>query len=387
MRDTLLALLALPLLTACGQSGGSNLWGHFEESSWSELRQRAGMQLAYPEYLPAKGVIIGQGLIGMSYQHPEFIDAFLNVEGVKLLVAAVSGAPTNINDSGWSVLREAVGDRTDRVKIVAAGAQSVWARDWAPITAFELDGNGDPSGKQVALDFNYLPERIKDDAVPARLAYSLRWQRMSLPIYNEGGNFMINSRGHCLMTETVIQANGSKVAQKNDKVLDADQITDYYKRFVGCSEVYIFPAMPQETTGHIDIWAKFLDDNTVLVHALDEPTVEAAEKTGGFGDQAREIQAYLEARVTDLKSLGYDVVTIPMPAPEGKVVRSFINSLTLNGTAFVPSYSSATAKKLLPKAVKAYERAGYTVVTLLSDDLVEIGGAVHCVTMQFGRGE
>jgi agmatine/peptidylarginine deiminase len=181
-------------------------------------------------------------------------------------------------------------------------------------------------------------------------------------------------------------------------ILDEDQIADYYEKFAGCSKVTIFPRMPYEGTGHIDMWSKFLDDDTVIVGEILPETRELAVREGGAAAAfSGRIATYLDERSLDLEKLGYKVKRIPMPVPDDYAIRSYTNSLLINGVALVPRYSlgfdidnfsdysysdGQLQSSYEAKVREAYESAGYTVKFLDSDELIAYGGAIHCVTMQ-----
>jgi agmatine/peptidylarginine deiminase len=168
--------------------------------------------------------------------------------------------------------------------------------------------------------------------------------------------------------------------------MDDHAIDAQYRALAGCKRTRIFPRMPSEGTGHIDMWAKFLNNNTVLVNQLEPAT---AQTDSSFSDNLQAIHAYLEARVADLQAMGLTVVRIPMPLPLAGMTRSYTNSLLLNGTALVPVYRNPAPDQDLfgdyERRVKAaYEAAGFKFVPILSDSMIAQGGAVHCVTMQYG---
>ena len=216
----------------------------------------------------------------------------------------------------------------------------------------------------------------------------------------------------------------------DDIILDESGVTEYYKKGAGCTKVTIFPRMPYEGTGHIDMWAKFLDNDTVMVNELRQEIVDLEWYTDEERGKVKEIQAYLEARSSDIRNLGFKLIRIPMPAPvfsyyaytdatQKKLVqypdvfRSYTNSITVNGTAVTPRYQAIDAngglfdaatnvrigsmpiKEAYPDAAlvqsyedearAAYESLGYRMNFVTVDNLISIGGAVHCVTMQIAK--
>ena len=209
---------------------------------------------------------------------------------------------------------------------------------------------------------------------------------------------MNNRYGDCMMTTRVVDANASRYFA-SDMVLSPAQIKQYYKDFAGCDDVYIFPRMPYEGTGHIDMWAKFLSDDTVLVGELQDETIARMQRGTSSYNGALEIQGFLNDRASEIRSLGFDVVRIPMPAPiisgSYATMRSYTNSLLVNGTAIIPryvrsadyyaSYEDSDLTSVYEQQVEdIYRGLGYQVRFIESDELIANGGAVHCVTMQLG---
>jgi agmatine/peptidylarginine deiminase len=395
---TAILALGLSLLSGCGQNGKTNskLDGHYENSSAALFKQSTGAQRATAEYEPSRGVIISLPLIssfGMNQMAAAIADA--DIEKLWIIVPSTFTG-TFESSSTFSGLRSLIGRNASKVELVkqqTAGSLTVWARDWSPQGALTADGS------LRLLDFNYYGNRQADDFTAQSMERLLDFDRVSVPVYNEGGNFMNNTRGDCLMTTRVTDAN--EVAERSDDIeLDADGVAAYYKAAAGCKTVKIFPRIPYEGTGHIDMWAKFLDDDNVIVSELREE-VMGLYTTKADLQKARNMQAYLEARAVEIKAMGFNVIRIPAPGPifrNEETYRSYTNSLTVSGSVIVPRYVApdsdtiATAngnyfdQALLPKyeaeVRKVYESFGYKFTWVNSDALIFTGGAVHCTTMQ-----
>ncbi len=380
-----LSLLTLTLVTtACGSGAKSKLDGHYEEATASSMSAYRGQQVVPAEYAKADGVIVSSELMA-SYGREDLVKAILDAGAKKVWVTVNRGSGESVQSPTFSRLRQILGTSISKVSVVEqkdAGQVTVWARDWSPLGAITADN------ELRLLDFNYYPRRPADDATSRSFAGFTGIPRVSVPVYNEGGNFMNNQRGECMMTTRVTDAN-AEVFKTGDMVFDAEDIKQYYGEFAGCARTYIFPRMPTEGTGHIDMWGKFLDDDTVIVGQISDETLSYASSSNR--SLTLRIQEFLDARAADIADLGYNVVRIPMPVPSANLFRSYTNSLLLNGTAIIPQYLSAQGgsyadqsllKRYEAEVRRVYQSLGYKVVFIPSDSMIATGGAVHCVTMQ-----
>lgn len=396
----LAALSNLVLLVSCSQMPAqdqSRTDGHYENSSKKESEAYIGKQMVVPEYEPARSVVVGLPIVsefGMEGLVDEIIKA--GAETVYMTVESNKKGITT-NSKTLRGLKQLLGQDIDKVKLVPQkyqGSVTVWARDWAPLGART---NGDDAfSKPVLLDFNYYSSRPSDDSTSYSVANAFDFDRVSVPVYNEGGNFMINSDGFCMMSTRVSQANAYKEV-KGDMILNEEEIAQYYQDYAGCKDVMIFPRLPHEGTGHIDMWVKFLDNETVIVGDISGKALDLARKYDPDSYKvSSDMSEYLAERVEELQDLGFKVKRIPMPLADYYVARSYTNSLLLNGVALVPKYEMGvnedytnytyTDDNLLSsyeqEVRKVYEESGFEVVFVNSDELISMGGAIHCVTMQ-----
>lgn len=249
-----------------------------------------------------------------------------------------------------------------RVHYLEYPHDAFWTRDFGPISVERADGS------VAFIDARYYYNRRRDDAVPTLLA-----DYLGIPVYRpnlstEGGNFMTNGEGLCVVTRWLVQENEN---------LYENALVDIQHTYFGCERTIVLERMNGEGTGHVDMFAKFTARDTILVGQYDpaDDPVNAAI----LNDNAARLAELTLSDGTPVK-----VVRIPMPSAGGGVYRSYTNSLLANGTVIMPSYD--TDFILEPAAVAAYEAAlpaGYTVATVDSSQVIQWGGAVHCTAMQF----
>jgi agmatine/peptidylarginine deiminase len=389
------------LFSACtDHNSNSRVAGHFEEFSPEALEAFRNQQEVIAEHDPSQAIVMSYTMF-TEHKREDMAEAFLRTAIDTLWVVVPKTYTAKEEAADLARLYQTAGQLRSKIRLLrqpVEGKLREWARDFAPLTARTRQGG------LALLDFNYYSDRPADDSVPQELAKEMGLPRISLPVYNEGGNFMNNRQGACLMTDRVLRAN-DQVEVEGDRILTPAEVEAYYRDFAGCKTVHIFPSMPYEGTRHIDIWGKFLDDRTIVVAEVEERVSSLSHYTAEDKLKVKEVRDYLEARTLELRNLGYDVVRVPMPAPifasDGfNLFRSFTNSLILNGTVFIPSYEKPTnpldgingayadaafLSDYHQKVQEVHERAGYTVVWIPSDSLIAKGGAVHCTTMQIAR--
>jgi agmatine/peptidylarginine deiminase len=236
-----------------------------------------------------------------------------------------------------------------------------WARDFGPV-AVEM-----PDGRPAFLDFRYPQTRVLDDGLPSALAATFDVPVYRVPVALEGGVFMTNGEGLCVTTPTLAVANAD---------VTFPDLVETIGRVLGCRRLVFLESPRGESTGHVDMFAKFTAPDAVLVSAFDagiEPD-EAAR----MDRNARLLEAL---RLGDGGSLR--VVRVPAPAPEDGVYRSYTNSLIINGTAIVPVYGRASGEEAAVR--DAYRRAlpdGWRLSTVDASTAIDLGGAVHCAGLE-----
>lgn len=362
-----------------------------------------------PEYgIDKVGIVISSSLI-YDFAQAEFVSDLVKAGADKIFVAN-SKLGRNIEqetdpESSFSVFKQKIGQDFERLQFLTADNDfelSLWARDWSPI-AFRKDS------KLELADFQYFNTAdigALDDDVPALLGKAFGIPNATSGLKFEGGNFMANSRGDCLLSDSIVE--------RNKENMDAEGIVSELKTVLGCKKVMLLPGIPHEGTGHIDIFAKFLNDDTIVVNEIQAKTL-ATISDADDRKKADEVRLSLDKVAEELSKASYKVVRIPMPAPLASKEHfpSYTNSLIVKGTIFVPKFQKRWAdekgevenieelsvdyadKSLLASYEKsvseAYSAAGYKVMfhemklpdgTGVLDVLESLQGSIHCMTMQ-----
>jgi agmatine deiminase len=270
-----------------------------------------------------------------------------------------------------SVLRRAGVDPT-RVDFYRVPTDRSWTRDFCPLFV-RRDG-------EVALTnwkFNgwaKYPNWRRDDAVPDRLARLLDRRQWKLDVVLEGGSIDVNGRGTLLTTEECLL---SPMQARNLRLTRAE-LEDVLGGYLGVRKVLWLGRgiAGDDTHGHVDDLARFVDPRTVVVVAEDDPSDANYEPL-------RENRERL-ADMTDQDGTPLRVVTLPMPAPlffDGqRLPASYANFYVGNDVVLVPTFNDARDRDALATLAGLFPSR--RVVGIHAVDLVWGLGTLHCMTQQ-----
>jgi agmatine deiminase len=253
-----------------------------------------------------------------------------------------------------------------------------WVRDTAPIFVKKKAG-------EIAITnwhFNGWAKYsnwVHDDAVPDFVAGRLsmkQWQ----PIWKgkrvvlEGGSIDVNGRGSLLTTEECLL---SPVQARNPD-LTREDIEKVFGEYLGVTNVLWLKngIAGDDTHGHVDDLARFVNPTTVVVASEDD-------KSDANYEALRENYSILRL-MTDQRGRPLNVVKLPMPAPivfDGqRLPASYANFYIANKTVLVPTFNDPKDRAALHILAKLFPDR--TVRGIHCLDLVLGLGTLHCMTQQ-----
>ncbi len=216
----------------------------------------------------------------------------------------------------------------ERIKVVTLpGARNgFWARDGIPVPAMDASEN------LVVVDARY-GHRFEPDTEVARL-FGARLEKHQY--YFEGGNFMANHSGDCVMVD-----HGA-----HRQIPDSIFVGQY-----GCRQMIRLPFV--DGIGHIDEHVRFVSEKVVVT----------------------DLSQYKDA----LEGKGFTVHM--MPKPSGPF-ETYVNSVIMDGKVIVPVFGRDTDEQ----ALNAYRSLGLEAFGADSRNLSNSGqGSVHCITMTYPK--
>jgi agmatine deiminase len=258
----------------------------------------------------------------------------------------------------------------------------VWTRDHGPL--FVRNDAGDVALTHWRFNgWGKYPNHLRDDAVPDRVAELLgrkQWKPSvqvdgeERPVVLEGGSIDVDGRGTLLTTEECLL---SQVQARNPGVT-REQLEALFAAFLGVAHVVWLGEgiVGDDTHGHVDDLARFVDARTVVVAQEEDP---ADENHARLRDARRRLELAVDAHGEALR-----VVPLPMPAPvvfDGqRLPASYANFYIANTAVLVPTFNDPRDRVAMETLAGLF--SGRRIVGIHALDLVWGLGTVHCMTLQ-----
>ena len=260
-----------------------------------------------------------------------------------------------------------------RVRFHLADYADIWFRDFGP--TFVVN----PQSRQLAMVkwvfnawVNKYESLLRDNEVP----YAIN-RALSLPLFEpgivlEGGSIEGNGGGTVLTTEQCL-LNANRNPQ-----LSREQIERYLGDNLGVRKVIWLQEGIQgdDTDGHVDDIARFVNSNTVLCACQDD------EKDSDHATLLRNYEILREATDQDGKRL--NVIKLPVPGwigdQEGRLPASYANFYIGNTKVLVPLFNSPADEQALEVIQSVFPHR--KVMGINAFYLVYGLGTFHCMTQQ-----
>ena len=287
-----------------------------------------------------------------------------------------------VRDEAIAALRSH-GVDIDRCRLHVVPSDRVWLRDSGPTMVWRDDGRVEAIAWRFnawAKYENHLADALIAPTV-ARLA--------GLPVVEaqrpdgrgrlvlEGGAIETNGAGVMLTTEECLLSS----VQERNPGLDRDGYERAFREYLGIhTTIWLGEGcVGDDTHGHVDDIARFVDTNTVVVAVEPDPSDD---------NHARSIdnRTRLERAASRVDG-GLRIVELPYPRPvimDGeRLPASYANFYIANGVVIVPTFNDRndrTALNILAECFPDREVVGIHAV-----DLVWGLGTLHCLTQQQPR--
>ncbi|MDP8305308.1 MAG: agmatine deiminase family protein [Candidatus Chlorobium antarcticum] len=263
--------------------------------------------------------------------------------------------------------------RMERIFFHCIPTNDAWCRDHGPnFVCRDADGKTE----KVILDWEFNAwggkyEPFDDDnAVPSRVAALSGLPALKPGMVLEGGAIDVNGGGLLLTTEACL------LNPNRNPSMSRSEIEESLRRWLGAEKVLWLGdgIAGDDTDGHVDDMARFVNETTVVIAVEDNPEDE--------NYLPLQHNCQLLKGFTDTHGETLSVVKLPMPEPlfyEGeRLPASYANFYIANSVVLVPVYGCNRDCEALAVLQSCFPQR--RVVGIDCRDLVWGLGAIHCVT-------
>ena len=266
-----------------------------------------------------------------------------------------------------------LGARMENVDLIEIPTVDVWMRDYGP-TFVTREGEAPLAFNDWIFNGwgNKYESYADDDNVAKRIAGMLKVPVFDHPVVLEGGSIEVNGAGTCLTTEQCL------LNPNRNPHLGPAEIENFLKTNLGVDQVFWLGdgIVGDDTDGHIDDIARFVDAKTIVCAVEDDP----------HDENYRPLQENYERLKGAKDRDGGRFTIVPLPMP-GKVAyggtrlpASYANFYIANHAVLVPVYDHPNDRRVLGLLGEFFP--GRKIVPLRSTPVVVGLGAMHCVTQQ-----
>lgn len=274
---------------------------------------------------------------------------------------------------------QAAGVAPSRLFLHSVASDDSWARDHGPVTVVQ---NARP--RLIDFRFNGWGNKYpaaQDDAINAALHLAGAFGEVPMTaseLVLEGGSVDSDGLGSLLTTTSCLlhpQRNPAltlaEIERRLADLLGAERLLWLEN---GCIE-------GDDTDGHIDMLARFVDPRTIVYQSCDE-------KGYACYDSLAAMQAELEA-LRDRDGRPYRLLPLPWPQPKldrdsRRMPASYANFLLINGAVLLPTYDDPADERAVGVLRACFPEREIVPIDCLP--LIAQHGSLHCLTMQFPAG-
>jgi agmatine deiminase len=314
----------------------------------------------------------------------EIVRLLSRVERVEILV---NGGKT---ERLASEQLDRAGVNLDRVGFHKVRTDRVWTRDSGPSFVVKKSHSVDAPDGLALVDWEFnawakYDNHLFDRKVPRSLSKILDRKRFkprfdpgdgkgSARVVLEGGSIDVNGSGTLLTTEecllSEVQARNPRLDRASIEKVLADNLATPHVVWLNKGIV------GDDTHGHVDDLARFVDPSTVAIVVESDPSDE------NYAPLRENLERLRSA--TDQDGNALKIVELPMPRPvvfEGtRLPASYANFYIANGLVLMPTFNDPADREAL--SILASLFPGREVVGIHAVDLVWGLGTLHCLTQQ-----
>ncbi|MDD1737096.1 MAG: agmatine deiminase family protein [Methanothrix sp.] len=318
---------------------------------------------------------------------PYDLDSFPDIEAVEkayvaIIKAIVQSETVNLLVKDEMMLSAVIGtlkeEKVDlhRIRFHVISYADVWFRDYGPTFVVNREKEAG-KGRVAAVNWIFnawgekYPELMADARIGCLINDDLKMECFQPGIVLEGGSIDVNGCGTLLTTEQCL------LNQNRNPSLNKEEIEGYLREYLGVSKIIWLREgiAGDDTDGHVDDIARFVNPTTVLCAYEDDPEDE------NYLPLKENYE--LLCRETDQDGCPLTVIKLPMPGRVGadrRLPASYANFYIGNDVVMVPVFghrNDERAQKIIQEAFPGRKVAGINC-----REMVHGLGTVHCISQQ-----
>src|SRR5438046_2646320 len=303
----------------------------------------------------------GGMLAGVEGSYIEIIRALYTGQKIKLLVK---------NSDSEARIRGLL-SRADitlkQIVFLRMATEDSWIRDYGPTFVTNTESRQLAMVKWIFNAWgNKYDDLLGDNRIPHQMNLTVHLPMFEPGIVLEGGSIEVNGAGTVLTTEQCL------LNKNRNPQLTREEIENYLTDYLNVSRVVWLKEgiVGDDTDGHIDDIARFVDEQTVICAFEDDPSDENYK--------------LLKENHDLLQHQGFRVVTIPMPGfvgdRQGRLPASYANFYIGNGAVVVPQFGHTNDQRALDILRKCFPN--HEVAGVHATAMVYGLGTIHCCSQQ-----
>ena len=259
----------------------------------------------------------------------------------------------------------------ESISVYEIPTDDAWIRDYGPIFITRRAEAAALKWRYNAWGGKYPPWDL-DDAAAEKICASLNVPVFRPGIVLEGGSIEVNGHGTLLTTEACL------LNPNRNPHLRREEIEHYLRSYLGVRHILWLGQgiAGDDTDGHIDDLARFVDPTTVVTVIENNPHDENFE--------ALQANHKRLLGMTDQDGRPLRLITLPMPRAifyrDQRLPASYANFYVANDVVLVPTFRDPNDVVALQTLQGLFPQR--QVVGIQASEMVWGLGTVHCVTQQ-----
>src|SRR2546425_2630411 len=257
-----------------------------------------------------------------------------------------------------------------QIVFVSIPTEDSWIRDYGPTFITNRDTQKLAMVKWIFNAWgNKYEDLLGDDRVPHEMNRTLNLPVFEAGIVLEGGSIEVNGKGAVLTTEQCL------LNKNRNPHLGRGEVEHYLIEYLNVREVLWLNdgIVGDDTDGHIDDLARFVNEKTIVCAVEEDPSDENYE--------------ILKDNYDRLRGLITNIIPIPMPGHVGdrhtRLPASYANFYIGNDAVVVPIFGHANDQRALDIIQRCFRTR--RVVGVHATAMVHGLGTIHCCSQQEPR--